>query len=146
MKITSTAFGDGEYIPVKYSKNGGNISPPLSIAEIPDGTKSLALICHDPDAPIEGGFTHWVVWNIAPETTEILENSIPAGSVQGLSDWKTNTWGGPQPPSGTHRYDFYLYALDTDLNLPANTDRGGLEAAMGGHIIDTSKITGLYSA
>lgn len=146
MKVSSSAFDDGGYIPAKYSKKGGNISPPLSIAEIPDGTKSLALICHDPDAPIEGGFTHWVVWNIAPETTEILENSIPAGSVQGLSDWKTNTWGGPQPPSGTHRYDFYLYALDTDLNLPANTDRGGLEAAMGGHIIDTSKITGLYSA
>lgn len=146
MKISSSAFDDGGYIPAKYSKRGGDISPPLSIAEVPVEAKSLALICHDPDAPTPGGFAHWVVWNIPPSTMEIFENSLPTGSVQGISDWKTNTWGGPQPPSGTHRYNFYLYALDTDLNLPANTDRGGLEAAMDGHIIETVKTTGLFSA
>lgn len=146
MKITSSAFVDGGYIPAKYSKQGGNVSPPLGFVNVPTGAKSLAFVCHDPDAPVTGGFTHWVVWGIDPMITEITEGNLPAGAVQGTSDWKTHVWGGPQPPSGVHRYNFHLYALDTTLNLPVDTTRDLLEGAMEGHILDMATVTGLFGA
>jgi len=146
MEITSSAFKDGDFIPAKYSKNGGDISPPLSFVDIPNDAKSLALVCHDPDAPIEGGFTHWVVWGISPEISEILEGTFPSESVQGLNDRQISGWTGPQPPSGTHRYIFYLYCLGANLDLSRNTMRSDLLTAIEGHIIETATLTGLYSA
>ncbi len=146
MKIFSKAFENGGYIPAKYSKKGGNISPTLSISGVPINAKSLAIICHDPDAPVEGGFTHWVVWNINPNITEVAEGSVPTGAVQGLNDWRTHNWGGPQPPSGVHHYNFHLYALDEILNLSSNTNRPEFERNIQNNIIETSLLVGLYSA
>ena len=124
----------------------GDASPPLQLSDVPSGAKSLALICHDPDAPRENGFTHWVVWNIAPNVGEFAENAVPEGAVQGTADFGATGWGGPKPPSGTHRYIFYLYALDTVLDLPVSTMRPQLQQAMQGHIVDEAVLTGLFSA
>ena len=100
---------------------------------------------HDPDAPRQGGWTHWVVWNIDPATKEIAENTVPAGAVQGRTDSGTNKWGGPCPPSGTHHYQFMLYALDTMLDLPDTTTKSDLEKAMAGHIMEQSTLVGTYA-
>ncbi len=121
MKISSSAFQEGAEIPAKYSRQGGNASPPLRIENAPANAKSLALIMDDPDAPV-GLFTHWLLWNIDPKTTEILEHTTPKGAVQGTNDYPTLGYGGPQPPSGTHRYYIKIFALDQTLNL-----RGGRE-------------------
>lgn len=146
MKIFSSAFDEGGHIPKKYSRLGGDVSPPLSFLDVPKEAKSLVLICHDPDAPRLGGWTHWLVWNISPETEGIPEGEPPKDAPLGLTDWGENRWGGPQPPSGTHRYIFYLYALDTEINLYDKSDRQQLLSAMQGHILDESKLTGLFSA
>lgn len=146
MIITSTSFSNGGTIPPKYSRQGGDISPPLTFSDMPTGVKGLALICHDPDAPRANGWTHWVVWNIAPTTLCFVDGGVPEYVVQGTTDWGETKWGGPQPPSGTHRYIFYLYALDTTLDLPVTTGRASLERAMQGHIVATATLTGLFSA
>lgn len=146
MNISSTAFGNNGYIPAKYSRKGGDNSPPLQFSDVSSGVKSLALVCHDPDAPRAEGWTHWVVWNIAPNVAGFAEGVVSAGAVQGTIDWGETKWGGPQPPSGTHRYIFYLYALDTVLDLPASAKRQQLEQAMNGHVVDKATLTGLYSA
>lgn len=146
MLITSLDFADSQMIPAEFSKQGGNSSPSLEFHDIPAGAHSLALTCHDPDAATPGGFTHWVVWNITPSTTSISKNGMPMTAVQGRTDWGTNSWDGPQPPSGTHRYIFTLYALDTHLNLIATAGRQQLEQAMQGHILATASLKGLYSA
>src|SRR5207253_11251574 len=99
MKISSPAFQEGGIIPEKFSKNGQNVSPELRIEGAPAEAKSLALIVDDPDAPV-GLFTHWLVWNIDSKTTEIAENSVPKGAVQGTNDYPNLGYGGPQPPSG----------------------------------------------
>ena len=144
MRIVSSAFEDNGYIPIKYSKQGGNISPPLEFIDVSAGVKSLALVCHDPDAPVSGGFTHWLVWGFKPEPSEILENELPSGVVQGLNDWGTHNWDGPQPPNGTHRYIFYLYAIDINLDLSSEAKRPDLLQAIDGHVIDTSILTGVF--
>ena len=146
MKITSPAFKENEEIPKKYSYSDENVSPPLTFDLVPDGTKSLALICHDPDAPIPGGFTHWVLWNIPADCKGIDEGQVVEGTKEGLTDWGKNTWGGPMPPSGTHHYEFYLYALDDILQIPANSNKTLLEKALGSHIIEKAKLTGLFTA
>ncbi len=146
MKIISNAFENNGDIPAKYSKQGGNISPPLKFIDVSPNAKSLVLVCHDPDAPIEGGFTHWLVWNIKPETSEILEGELPPESIQGLNDWRTHNWGGPQPPSGTHRYIFYLYSIDINLDLTSDTMRLDLLVAIDSHVIGTAMLTGVFSA
>jgi len=130
-------------IPQKFTCDGDDINPALAFEGIPSGAKSLALIMDDPDAP-RGIWVHWVVWNIAPETAEIRENSIPAGGKQGMNDFRKRDWGGPCPPSGTHRYFFKLYALDRTLDLGPNTTKSELEAAMKNHIIDQAEMIGLY--
>src|SRR5213079_1241904 len=107
MKISSSALQEGGTIPEKFSKNGQNVSPELRIAGAPAEAKSLALIVDDPDAPV-GLFTHWLVWNIEPKTPEITEARAPSGSVQGKNDFGDVSYGGPQPPSGTHRYYFKI--------------------------------------
>jgi hypothetical protein len=144
MKITSPVFGNNGNIPPHYTCDGESLIPTLQFNDIPAKTKSLALIVHDPDAPGAGGFTHWVVWNIAPQSTQVLENTVPRGAVQGKNSDGTNNWVAPCPPTGIHHYQFSLYALDTVLNLPASTDKAGLEKAMDTHIIELAILVGQY--
>ena len=141
--ISSPAFGHNARIPDKYTCDGGDVNPPLTMENVPAGAKSLALIVDDPDAPA-GMWVHWVLWNISPTAGEIRENSVPAGGVQGKNDWRRNRYGGPCPPSGTHRYFFKLYALDSTLNLGPDTVKADLEKAMEGHIMATAQLIGLY--
>jgi Raf kinase inhibitor-like YbhB/YbcL family protein len=143
MKISSSAFGHNGQIPTKYTCDGSDINPPLRFEGVPADAKSLALIVDDPDAPA-GTWVHWVVWSIYPRSTEIRENSVPAGALQGKNDFNKRAYGGPCPPSGTHRYFFKLYALDTTLNIGANTTKATLESAMKGHILAEAQLIGLY--
>jgi len=143
LKLTSTAFENNKRIPAKYTCDGDDISPPLKIEGVPENAKSLVLIVDDPDAPI-GTWVHWVVWNI-PIVSEIKENSVPAGAVQGLNDFKKHDYGGPCPPSGTHRYMFKLYALDITLDINENSEKQDVENAIKGHILAQTKLIGLYS-
>ena len=144
MKITSPAFQEGGEIPAKFSRDGGNRNPALDISGTPSESKSLVLIVDDPDAPV-GLFTHWLVWNIDPKTTEIAEHSVPNGAVQGTNDFPGAQYDGPQPPSGTHRYYFRIFALDQTLNLRAGAKRKELDAAMKGHVIAQGELMGRYA-
>ena len=139
MKISSTAFRNNSNIPSKYTCDGKNINPPLQIGDIPKGTESLVLIMDDPDAPA-GTFVHWVVWNIPPD--EIKENSVPG--VQGLNDFRENSYGGPCPPSSTHRYFFKIYALDGTLSLDITAKKRDVEKAIQGYILAKAEMIGLY--
>lgn len=143
LKIMSSAFVTNGYIPARYTCDGTDINPPLEIDNVPAETKSLALIVDDPDAPV-GLWVHWVVWNIDPATREIAEDNVPRTAAQGKNDWKRNSYGGPCPPSGVHRYFFKLYALDTKLNLGTGTTKTDLEKAMHGHILGKAELIGLY--
>lgn len=144
LRITSPVFNEGERIPIKYSCEGSNASPALEIFGIPPETVSLALIMDDPDAPA-GTFTHWVVFNMKPDTTRIEENSLPAVADLGLNSANKLDYVGPCPPSGTHHYYFKVYALDKVLDLPAGASRSDVEQAMAGHIIDQGQLMGLFS-
>ena len=146
MKLTSTAFADGEKMPQEFAKLGANHIPPLEINGVPEGTKSLAIIVHDPDAPLPGGFYHWTLWNIPPQTTSIGEGNVPSDAVEGETSWGTSGYNGPQPPFGTHRYIFYLYALDMNLSLPAGSSVKELKAAIKGHAIEAASLTGMFGA
>ena len=143
MKITSSAFQQGVNIPSKFSCDGPNSSPPLQISDVPTEAKSLVLIVDDPDAP-SGLFTHWAVWNISPQNTTIAEGNTPKG-VQGTNDFGKSGYGGPCPPSGTHRYYFKVFALDRELDLPVGAKRSQLDAAMKGHVIAQGELMGRYS-
>jgi Raf kinase inhibitor-like YbhB/YbcL family protein len=145
MKISSPAFQNSGTIPAKFSHEAGNVSPPLKIEGAPANAKSLALIVEDPDAP-GGLFTHWLVWNIDRKTTLIAEGRAPKGAVEGTNDFGTSGYGGPQPPSGTHRYYFKILALDQTLNLGAGAKRHELEEAMKGHVMAQAQWMGRYSA
>ncbi len=144
MKLLSSAFENQGKIPVKYTCDGEDISPPLSISNVPADTKSLVLIVDDPDAPL-GNWVHWLLWNINPGTLEIKEAEAPAGSVQGLNSFDKNGYGGPCPPLGTHHYQFKLYAIDKILSIDKNSKKNVLEAEMQGHILDQTILVGLYS-
>jgi Raf kinase inhibitor-like YbhB/YbcL family protein len=144
MKITSSAFSEGGTIPDKYAKAGQNVNPPLRIEGTPADAKSLLLIMDDPDAPV-GLFTHWLVWNIDPKTAEITENSVPKGAVQGTNDYPGSGYDGPQPPSGTHRYYFKVFALDQTLDLKPRAKRKEVDAGMRGHVIAQGELMGRYS-
>jgi len=144
MKITSSAFQEGGDIPSKFSREAGNVNPPLRIDGTPENAKSLVLIVDDPDAPV-GLFTHWLVWNIDPKTTEIPEKSLPKGAAQGTNDYPNLGYGGPQPPSGTHRYYFKIFALDQTLDLRSGAKRQELEKAMNDHIIAQGQLMGRYT-
>lgn len=145
MILTSPSFENGGMIPKKFTCDGGNINPELQIQNVPAAARSLALVMHDPDAPMQGGFTHWVVWNIAPTATLIKEESVPPGAEEGRHGGGRSGYVGPCPPSGTHRYEFYLYALREPLALPATAGKAELEAAMEGLIIEQAKLTGRYA-
>ncbi len=142
LRVKSLAFSEGGRIPAKYTCEGLNTSPPLKVTDIPAGTRSLAIIVHDPDAPHPGGVTHWVAWDLP------LDGNIPGnftGGGQGLnSDHKTG-YMGMCPPTGTHRYYFKVYALDTRLQLGGNTGKAALEKAMQGHILAEGALMGRYS-
>jgi len=144
LKISSLAFDQNETIPSKFTCDGEDVSPSLHFDGVPANARSLALIVDDPDAP-NGTWVHWVVWNIDPKTREVRVSSIPTGGVQGMNDFRKHDYGGPCPPSGTHRYFFKLYALDKMLELGPNTNKAHLEAAMHGHIIAHAELIGLYS-
>ncbi|OGX05976.1 MAG: hypothetical protein A2Z88_02805 [Omnitrophica WOR_2 bacterium GWA2_47_8] len=140
MIITSPGFTHNAMIPSRYTCQGEDINPPLQISDLPLGAKSLVLINDDPDAP---GMTwdHWVVYNIAP-TEKIEEDSVPG--LQGKNSWGRNDYGGPCPPSGTHRYFFKLYALDIRLELKEGVRKKQVEDAMKGHILSEAILIGLY--
>jgi Raf kinase inhibitor-like YbhB/YbcL family protein len=144
MKISSSAFQDGGNIPAKFTCDGADVSPALRFEGAPAEAKSLLLVVDDPDAP-SGLFTHWLIWNIEPKTTEIDENSAPPGAVQGTNDFPKAGYGGPCPPSGTHRYYFKIFALDQMLNLKAGAKRVAVDAAMRGHVIAQDQLMGRYS-
>lgn len=141
LKVTSPAFKEGGMIPAKYSCEGGESSPSIHISGAPSGTKSFALILHDPDAPKSGGFTHWVVWNI--DTDGILNEDFK-GAIQGMNSKDETGYTGMCPPSGTHHYHFMVYALDTRLELNPQTNKASLESAMEGHILAKGDLVGLY--
>ncbi|MDB4924424.1 YbhB/YbcL family Raf kinase inhibitor-like protein [Mucilaginibacter sp.] len=142
LTVTSASFTANGMIPVKYSCEGEEISPPLTITAIPAGTKSLALILHDPDAPVTGGFTHWVVWNI--DTSGNIPEHFK-NAEQGLNGSKQPGYKSICPPSGTHHYHFKVYALDTRLNIGISTDKPALEKAMSGHVLAEGELIGLYA-
>jgi len=152
MKIESPAFSQLGEIPSRFTCDGSDVSPPLSWSELPVGTKSLALIVDDPDAPDPKApkmtWVHWVVYNLPKDGGGLLEavkiDSLPAGTKQGLNDWKRIGYGGPCPPIGQHRYFHKLYALDIvlpDLGLPS---KAKLEQAMQGHILAKAELVGVY--
>ncbi|HEX7456677.1 MAG TPA: YbhB/YbcL family Raf kinase inhibitor-like protein [Candidatus Nanoarchaeia archaeon] len=144
MKITSPVFANNASIPSKYTCDGSNFSPPLQFSDVPTQAKSLVLICDDPDAPGRV-FVHWTIWNINPETSEIGEGKVPDGTTQGVTDFGEVGYGGPCPPSGTHRYFFKLYALDIILELPYSAGKEDVEKAMDGHIVAQAELVGNYS-
>jgi Raf kinase inhibitor-like YbhB/YbcL family protein len=144
MNLSSPDFGEGEDIPERYTCEGKDVSPTLKIGGVPKEAKGLVLIVDDPDAP-GGNFTHWLLWNIGPDQAEILTNSLPHHAVQGMNDFGKSKYSGPCPPSGTHRYYFRLYALDTTLTLPASTKRKVIDSAIKGHIIAEATLMGRYA-
>lgn len=146
MQIKSAAFRNNERIPIKFTCDGNNISPQISILDVPENAKSLALIMDDPDAPI-GTWVHWTIWNIDSKTQEILEGGKIG--MEGMTGFGKAGYGGPCPPPSAdgrpHRYFFKLYALDAALNLPVSSKKEDLERAMEKHILSQSQIIGLYS-
>lgn len=140
LTVSSPAFQSGGLIPVQYTCDGVNVSPPLDIGNIPHETTSLAMIVDDPDAPI-GTWVHWLIWNI-PVTGHLKENDVRG--TEGINDFQQRHYGGPCPPSGTHRYFFKVYALNALLDLPATTNKRDLEKAMSEHIIAFGELMGLY--
>ena len=142
LKITSSAFHDGGNIPSKFTCDGSDTSPPLQITGVPSEAKSLVLIADDPDAP-GGLFTHWLIWNIPPQTTSIPEGSSVKG-VQGANDFGKSGYRGPCPPPGTHRYSFKVFALDRELEVRAGAKRSRVDTAMKGHIIAQGELVGRY--
>jgi Raf kinase inhibitor-like YbhB/YbcL family protein len=148
MKIESSQFAEGSMIPPQYTCDGKDISPPLAWNDVPAGTKSLALLCDDPDAP-GGTWVHWVIYKIPPEVTELEENIKPEkdfknGVTQGSNSWPKIGYGGPCPPSGIHRYFFKLYALDKMLALKPGVTKEQLLKAMAGHILAETQLMGKY--
>ena len=147
--LSSAAFLEGERIPSRHTCDGQDVSPPLSWKDVPAGTGSFALIVHDPDAP-RGDWVHWVLFDLPPGFRDLPE-AFPAeerpapGGVSGVTDFGRTGYGGPCPPSGTHRYVFAIYALDAPLDLPPRATRGQVEKAMGGHVLGEARLTGTYS-
>ena len=148
IKITSSAFEEGGLIPAKYTCDGADVSPPLQWDAVPEGTKSIALICDDPDAPM-GTWVHWVLFNLPSDAKELAENipaeeTLPNGAKQGVNDFGRIGYGGPCPPGGTHRYFFKIYVLDTEVGLEAGGDKRQLLKMMEGHILEQGQLVGKY--
>jgi Raf kinase inhibitor-like YbhB/YbcL family protein len=140
IKVTSDAFLDRNYIPIRYTCDGINVNPPFNLQNVPEEAKSLVLIVDDPDAPVRP-WVHWIVWNITP-SAKIKENSIPG--IEGMNDFNKKHYGGPCPHSGTHRYFFKVYALDENIVLSSNATKDMLEKAISTHLIGFGELIGLY--
>ncbi len=148
-EVTSSAFAQGEPIPVKYTCDGDDISPPLAWGDPQEGVESFALINDDPDAPV-GTWVHWVLFNLPADARSLPERvppdaELPDGSRHGQNSWRRLGYGGPCPPSGTHRYFFKLYALDTSLQLGPGADKKQVLEAMEGHVLAEAELMGVYS-
>ena len=149
MYLTSPVFQEGGTIPQEHTCEGRNVSPPLAWTDIPPVTRTLALICDDPDAP-GGVWVHWVIFNIPARETGLRENTlktrtIPNGARQGINDFRGLGFGGPCPPRGSsHRYFFKLYALDAELNLDPGCTKADVERSMAGHILAETSLMGRY--
>jgi Raf kinase inhibitor-like YbhB/YbcL family protein len=148
IKLTSFAFAESQPIPPQYTCSGINISPPLEWMGIPKSAKTLAIIADDPDAP-GGTWVHWVIYNLPADTIGMVENlpateDLKGGGLQGKNDFEKIGYGGPCPPSGTHRYFFKLYALDNELPLKAGATKAEVEKAMDGHIQAQTQLMGTY--
>jgi Raf kinase inhibitor-like YbhB/YbcL family protein len=148
IQLTSAAFKEGQPIPRQYTCDGVNISPPLEWSGMPKTAKTVAIIADDPDAPA-GTWVHWVVYNLPAEVIGMVENlpasdNLKAGGFQGKNDFEKIGYGGPCPPSGSHRYFFKLYALDTELPLKAGATKADVEKAMAGHILSQGQLMGTY--
>jgi hypothetical protein len=144
MQIKSLAFKNGEYIPSKYTCDGENINPPLEVIDIPQNAKTWVLIVDDPDAPSKT-WVHWLIWNIPVDNTSIQEGKPPENATYGTNDFSKPEYGGPCPPSGTHRYFFKAYALDTKIDLKGGATKEQLLEEMEGHVIESTQLIGLYS-
>jgi Raf kinase inhibitor-like YbhB/YbcL family protein len=144
MEISSPQFINGADIPAQFTCDGKNVSPPLIFGRIPEIAKSLVLIVDDIDAP-KGTFTHWLVWDIPPDVTELREGSVPTGAVEGKNDFRKTGYGGPCPPAGVHRYYFRVYALKSKLGPIAGASRAALESAMEGHVVQQAELMGKYA-
>jgi len=143
MKIESPAFKSNELIPPKYTCDGENINPPLLISDVPENAKSLVLIVDDPDAT-SGTWVHWTIWNISPGVKEIPENSCPQNAVEGMIGSGRCGYSGPCPPSGTHRYFFKLFALNTTLDIDTSSEAADVEKEMEESILVKAQLVGLY--
>ncbi len=148
-ELTSTAFANSDPIPMKYTCDDQDISPPLQWQDPPEGTRSFALICDDPDAPV-GTWVHWVLYNLPGSTLSLPEAilsdaDLPDGGRHGQNSWGRSDYGGPCPPGGTHRYFFKLYALDTELELVAGASKEELLHVMEGHVLAEAETMGVYS-
>jgi Raf kinase inhibitor-like YbhB/YbcL family protein len=148
MEITSPAFDHDAEIPMKYTCDGDDASPPLVIDGLPNGTAAVTLICDDPDAG-KPNFTHWVLFNLPPTARTLREHlpatpQLPDGTCQGVNDFGTVGYGGPCPPRGAHHYRFTAFALDAPLKVPASSSRSEVEAAMKGHVLGHAQLTATY--
>ncbi|MGY6502796.1 MAG: YbhB/YbcL family Raf kinase inhibitor-like protein [Acidimicrobiales bacterium] len=145
LQITSPAFGHGERIPDRHTTNGDDVSPELSWTGAPDGTRAFALVCHDPDAPLTDGFTHWVVAGIPGDATSIPEGG-GAAFTQGTTDFGAEQYNGPAPPPGhgTHHYFFHLYALSDEVEVPAGISRAELLERIDSSILVQARLVGTY--
>lgn len=143
MRLTSPAFQHGDAIPAKYTCDGQDMSPPLVVSNLSEQAKSLVLVVHDPDAPGKD-WVHWLVWNIDPHVSAIDEGVVPIGVVEGQTDFGRTGWGGPCPPSGSHRYFFDCFSLDTRLDLTPEAARADVENTMADHILEQATLLGLY--
>jgi len=148
ISLTSSAFSDNGMMPVKYTANGENVSPPLSWSSAPANTKSFAVLCQDPDSS-SGDFTHWIIFNIPANTTQLNESvpqqgTLSNGAKQGTNDFGKIGYSGPNPPSGVHRYVFTVYALDVELNLNTGANKNDFLNAIKGHVLAQGTLTGKY--
>lgn len=156
IELHSAAFESGAAIPKKYSEDGSDVSPPLSWGNVPPGTRELALVVDDPDAPTAEPWVHWVIYKIPGDATSLAENmpperrlKNPSGALQGRNSWKSGRtigYRGPAPPpgSGTHHYRFHLYALDAAMDLGPELDKAALLRAIEGHVLGEGELVGTY--
>lgn len=142
MKLT-TVFPDGGQIPSEYTCDGKDLAPVLNISDVPANAKNLALIVDDPDAPM-GTWVHWVLYNIPADTKTIDDSNLPKEAKSGITDFGRTGWGGPCPPSGSHRYFFKLYALDKSTDLPAGLTKDQLTKEIKDSVIEKAQVMGLY--
>jgi len=144
LRLSSPAFGQGQAIPARYTCRGENVSPPLRWTAPPARTRSFALELHDPDAPVPGGFTHWLAWGFAASARGLRTGA--EAPVEGANAAGRPGYTGPCPPSGVHRYVFTLWALDAPLRLPRGADRSAFRRALRGHVLASAQLVGRFGA